>query len=83
MKAKSVRHLSQAARNRPGSLPRTGLRFFRPIAFFLKSQQTVAISDIDTRMLTRYLRENGTQNATIESVPHGFEVTEAFIKNAI
>jgi len=64
-------------------LMHSNFRASNDLAFFLKSQQTVAISDIDTRMLTRYLRENGTQNATIESVPHGFEVTEAFIKNAI
>ena len=35
------------------------------LTHFLKAQGTVAIADIDTRMLTRHLRENGAQNGAI------------------
>ena len=50
---------------------------------FLKSQQTVAISDIDTRMLTRHLREKGSQNAAIESFERGVQITDEIINKAI
>ena len=50
---------------------------------FLKSQQTVAISDIDTRMLTRHLREKGSQNAAIESFEQGVQITDEIINKAI
>ena len=50
---------------------------------YLKSQGTVAISDIDTRKLTRLLRTKGAQNGCIVAVAHGEEVTPAVIDRAV
>jgi carbamoyl-phosphate synthase small subunit len=53
------------------------------LSAYLKSSGTVAISDIDTRMLTRHLRENGAQNGAIHAFPMGHRVTENDIQQAI
>ena len=53
------------------------------LSAYLKSSGTVAISDIDTRMLTRHLRENGAQNGAIHAFPMGHRVTENDILHAI
>jgi carbamoyl-phosphate synthase small subunit len=50
---------------------------------FLKSNRTVAIADIDTRMLTRHLRENGAQNGAIHAFPMGHQITANDIKQAV
>ena len=50
---------------------------------FLKSNRTVAIADIDTRMLTRHLRENGAQNGAIHAFPMGHQITDDDIKQAV
>ena len=50
---------------------------------FLKSNRTVAIADIDTRMLTRHLRENGAQNGAIHAFPMGHQITDNDIKQAV
>ena len=50
---------------------------------FLKSNRTVAITDIDTRMLTRHLRENGAQNGAIHAFPLGHQLTDNDIKQAV
>ena len=50
---------------------------------FLKSNRTVAIADIDTRMLTRHLRENGAQNGAIHAFPMGYQITDDDIKQAV
>lgn len=50
---------------------------------FLKSNRTVAIADIDTRMLTRHLRENGAQNGAIHAFPVGHQITDNDIKQAV
>ena len=50
---------------------------------FLKSNRTVAIADIDTRMLTRHLRENGAQNGAIHAFPMGNQITDNDIKQAV
>jgi carbamoyl-phosphate synthase small subunit len=53
------------------------------LSHFLKSNRTVAIADIDTRMLTRHLRENGAQNGAIHAFPMGHQITDNDIKQAV
>lgn len=53
------------------------------LSHFLKSNRTVAIADIDTRMLTRHLRENGAQNGAIHAFPMGHQITGNDIKQAV
>lgn len=50
---------------------------------FLQAQGTVAIADIDTRMLTRHLRENGAQNGAIVAFPLGHQVSAQDISQAV
>ncbi|MFM7698588.1 MAG: glutamine-hydrolyzing carbamoyl-phosphate synthase small subunit [Limnohabitans sp.] len=50
---------------------------------FLNSNRTVAIADIDTRMLTRHLRENGAQNGAIHAFPMGHQITDNDINQAV
>jgi carbamoyl-phosphate synthase small subunit len=64
-------------------LTHSNFRASSDLGFFLRTHKTVAISDIDTRMLTRHLRENGSQNAAIESVSQGVQITEELIQKAI
>ena len=53
------------------------------LADYLKQQQTVAIADIDTRQLTRHLREHGAQNGSIVALAPGEQVTPERIAGAI
>jgi len=64
-------------------LTHSNFRANSDLGLFLRSHKTVAISDIDTRMLTRHLREYGSQNAAIKSFSQGVQITEALIQNAI
>ena len=50
---------------------------------YLKREGTVAIADIDTRKLTRILREKGAQNGTIIGLQAGVEVTDALKAQAV
>ena len=50
---------------------------------YLKREGTVAIADIDTRQLTRILREKGAQNGAIIGLEAGVEVTEALKAQAV
>ena len=50
---------------------------------FLQAQGAVAIADIDTRMLTRHLRENGAQNGAIVAFPLGHQVSAQDISQAV
>ena len=50
---------------------------------FLSAQGTVAIADIDTRKLTRVLREKGAQNGAIVGLAEGEEVAPERIAAAI
>jgi len=50
---------------------------------YLKAQKTVAISNIDTRKLTRHLREHGAQNGAIVGLSMGEAPTPEKIKVAI
>lgn len=49
---------------------------------YLKERGVVAIGGLDTRKLTRHLREHGTQNGCIIALPEGAEVTDAVIEKA-
>lgn len=50
---------------------------------YLKSQNIVAIAELDTRMLTRHLREHGAQNGCILAVEVGQTVSPEQIAKAI
>ena len=50
---------------------------------YLKAHKTVAISSIDTRKLTRHLREHGAQNGAIVGLSKGEAPTPEKIKSAI
>ena len=50
---------------------------------YLAREGTVAIAGIDTRRLTRVLREKGAQNGCIATFPAGTKVTQADIDAAI
>ena len=50
---------------------------------YLVRSGTVAISDIDTRQLTRHLRTQGAQNGCILGLAEGESVTQALIDKAI
>jgi carbamoyl-phosphate synthase small subunit len=53
------------------------------LADYLVEQGTVAIANIDTRMLTRHLRSQGAQNGCILALPAGEAVTPAAIDRAV
>ena len=50
---------------------------------YLVKEGTVAIANIDTRQLTRYLRNKGAQNGCIMALPAGEVVSHAAIDKAI
>ncbi len=50
---------------------------------YLVRGKTVAIADIDTRKLTRHLREKGAQNGAIIGLAEGESVTQARIDEAV
>ena len=53
------------------------------LAQYLQREGTVAIADIDTRRLTRLLRNNGAQNGCILTLPLGAALTPAHIADAV
>jgi carbamoyl-phosphate synthase small subunit len=53
------------------------------LAEYLAREGTVAIADIDTRMLTRRLRSLGAQNGCIMAFPAGTQVGQAQIDEAL
>ena len=53
------------------------------LADYLKSEGTVAIANLDTRRLTRILREKGAQNGCILTLPLGEAMTAAHREQAI
>jgi len=50
---------------------------------YLQREGTVAISNIDTRRLTRVLRTTGAQNGCILTLPAGTAITEQHIADAV
>jgi len=53
------------------------------LTHFLKAQGTVAIADINTRMLTRHLRERGAQNGAIVAYPAKHVITSEDMAQAV
>ena len=61
----------------------SNFRSQRTLSDYLQREGTVAIAGIDTRKLTRILREKGSQNGAILALPLGQEVTEVHKAQAI
>ncbi len=61
----------------------SNFRSTQSLSAYLKDSGTVAISDIDTRKLTRILRTQGAQNGAIVGLAAGEKVTQAVIDQAI
>jgi len=53
------------------------------LSSYLKKNHCVAIADIDTRMLTKVLREKGSQNGAILALPEGASIGPESIQVAI
>ena len=67
------------------SLPLThsNFRADSDLSSYLKKNHCVAIADIDTRMLTKVLREKGSQNGAILALPEGTSIGPESIQVAI
>jgi len=61
----------------------SNFRTSQTLSQYLRSQQTVAIANIDTRKLTRLLRTNGAQNGCIMGLAMGETVTPALVDKAL
>jgi len=61
----------------------SNFRSTQSLGDYLKANSTVAISNIDTRQLTRHLRTHGAQNGCIMGLAAGEAVTPAKIDEAI
>ena len=61
----------------------SNFRSTQSLSDYLKDSGTVAISNIDTRKLTRLLRTQGAQNGAIVGLAAGEQVTQAVIDQAI
>lgn len=66
-------------------LPRvvSNFRSEQSLGDYLVANGVVAISNIDTRMLTRHLREHGAQNGCIVALPKGAAITDADKQRAV
>ena len=61
----------------------SNFRTSQTLAQYLRSQNTVAIANIDTRKLTRLLRTHGAQNGCIIGLAAGEQVTPALVDRAV
>jgi carbamoyl-phosphate synthase small subunit len=61
----------------------SNFRSTQTLAAYLQAHGTVAIANIDTRQLTRQLREQGAQNGCIWALAPGQTVTDAVIAHAV
>jgi carbamoyl-phosphate synthase small subunit len=61
----------------------SNFRSTQSLSDYLVESKTVAISNIDTRQLTRHLRTHGAQNGCIMGLAAGVAVTQAHIDQAI
>jgi carbamoyl-phosphate synthase small subunit len=61
----------------------SNFRATQTLSAYLRSQETVAISGIDTRKLTRLLRTHGAQNGCLTALAAGEQVTPALVDKAI
>ena len=60
----------------------SNFRSAMPLGDYLVKENTVAISNIDTRKLTRHLRTHGAQNGCIMGLKAGDVVTQALVDKA-
>ncbi|MFO6420972.1 glutamine-hydrolyzing carbamoyl-phosphate synthase small subunit [Hylemonella sp. W303a] len=61
----------------------SNFRSTETLSQYLVREKTVAIANIDTRKLTRILRDKGAQNGAIVALKSGESVTQALIDDAI
>lgn len=61
----------------------SNFRSTETLSQYLVRERTVAIASIDTRKLTRLLREKGAQNGAIIGLAEGQDVTQALIDQAL
>jgi carbamoyl-phosphate synthase small subunit len=61
----------------------SNFRTSQSLSQYLRSQNTVAIANIDTRKLTRLLRTKGAQNGCIIGLAAGDEATPALVDKAV
>jgi carbamoyl-phosphate synthase small subunit len=61
----------------------SNFRQTQTLSQYLQAQGTVGIADIDTRKLTRLLRQKGAQNGVIVGLNAGEAVTDALIAEAV
>ncbi len=61
----------------------SNFRSTQTLSAYLQTHGTVAIANIDTRQLTRQLREQGAQNGCIWALGAGESVTDAVIAQAV
>jgi carbamoyl-phosphate synthase small subunit len=61
----------------------SNFRTSQTLADYLRSQNTVAIANVDTRKLTRMLRTHGAQNGCILALEAGTQVSPASIDKAL
>ena len=61
----------------------SNFRMSMPLPAYLVREGTVAIANIDTRQLTRHLRDKGAQNGCIMALPAGEVVSQVAIDEAI
>jgi carbamoyl-phosphate synthase small subunit len=66
-------------------LPRraSNFRATRTLSDYLQAEGTVAMADLDTRRLTRLLRQTGAQNGCIVAFPVGTRIGDAEIADAV
>ncbi|MEM8594018.1 MAG: glutamine-hydrolyzing carbamoyl-phosphate synthase small subunit [Pseudomonadota bacterium] len=64
-------------------LSESNFRSERDLSSYLKDAGVVAMCEIDTRHLTRILRDSGAQNACLMAVPEGQTIDEAMAKQAL
>jgi carbamoyl-phosphate synthase small subunit len=61
----------------------SNFRTTRSLTQYLRDEGTVAIADVDTRRLTRLLREKGAQNGCILALPKGVAPTAGHMADAL
>jgi carbamoyl-phosphate synthase small subunit len=61
----------------------SNFRTSQTLSQYLRSQDTVAIANVDTRKLTRLLRTRGAQNGCIIGLAAGEQITPAVVDRAI
>nr|WP_299039163.1 glutamine-hydrolyzing carbamoyl-phosphate synthase small subunit [uncultured Psychrobacter sp.] len=68
---------------RDATLTTSNFRSSESLSDYLKRNDTVAIAEIDTRQLTRLLREQGAQNGCIMTASTGTEISDSDVQQAI